>query len=92
MEFETGLELVKEFVDPKVFFIIPVLWFIGVLLKTTPKVPDWTIVWIVTITGVVLSTIFIGFDVYGFSQGIMTSAVAVLSYDMFNQSKKAAQK
>ena len=85
------LEMVKEFIDPTIFMIIPALWFLGVVLKSTPKFPDWLIVWVLIAIGVLLSMSFIGFDIFGLVQGILATAVAVLGYDLFNQTKEGIQ-
>lgn len=87
-DFTTGVELVQEFIDPAVFILVPTLWFFGVMLKHTPKVPDWTIVWALVILGVALSAAFIGFNAYGLVQGVLTTAMAVLGYDLFKETKK----
>lgn len=84
----TELELVQEFIDPAIFILIPALWFFGVILKTTPKFPDWAIVWVLLLVGVLASVAIVGFDVYGIIQGFLATAVAVLGYDLFNQTKK----
>lgn len=84
----TELELVQEFIDPAIFILIPALWFFGVMLKTTPKFPDWAIVWVLLLVGVLASVAIVGFDVYGIIQGFLATAIAVLGYDLFNQTKK----
>jgi len=67
-----------------------VLWILGVFFKRTPKIPDWTIIWILAGLGIV-AAVDLDMDIAITSpilQGILVTGVAVLGHQAFKQYTK----
>lgn len=45
--------MIFELIDPALFIVVGACWVIGYMLKQTPAVPDWSIVYIVVVLAVV---------------------------------------
>lgn len=58
-------------------------------MKKTPKVPDWSIVYIVTLMAIVFAVLMLGFVITSFIQGILCGAVAVYGNQLVKQAKKS---
>ncbi len=83
------IETIKEHINPAMLLVIPALWSLGYGLKKTPKVPDWSIFWIITVAGIVLGIFVVGTSVDGAIQGILAAAVAIYGHQGFRQTKSA---
>lgn len=68
--------------------LIPVLMILGAMLKTTPKIANWVIPYILLVVGTVLALFLLGFDVNGFIQGILISGTAVFAHQLYKQGTK----
>lgn len=79
---------VIEFINPELLIVVVACWIIGFILKRTPKVPDWTIVYAVTIIAIVFAGALLGFTVQSFIQGILCGAVAVYGNQLVKQARK----
>lgn len=77
-----------SYVTEEILIVIPVLWIIGAILKTTPKIFDWVIPYVVLVVGILLSCMLIGFDVNGIIQGVLAAGTAVLGDQLVKQAKK----
>ncbi|MEK3867702.1 MULTISPECIES: phage holin family protein [Paenibacillus] len=80
---------VMEFINPELMVVVVVCWIIGYWLKQTPKVPDWSIVYIVTLVAIVFAVLMLGFVITSFIQGILCGAVAVYGNQLIKQAKKS---
>ena len=76
------------FIDTRLLIVVAVCWVIGFVLKKTPKVADWTIVYIVTAAAVVLTVGLIGLSVEAVIQGILAGAFAVYGHQVIKQTKQ----
>lgn len=83
----TLLAEVSKVLAPKLMIVVLVLILIGLALKNTPKVPDWLIVWILPVLGIVFSLGVLGLHVQSVLQGILSAGVAVLSHQLWKQTK-----
>ncbi|WP_430517032.1 phage holin family protein [Bacillus infantis] len=84
-----------QFLNQKYIMIVPALWVIGLALKHTPRVPDWTIIWILLLLSVGFGSFVFGFSLNGILNGVIAAGVAVLGHQMYKQSflsKPAARK
>lgn len=81
-------ETVFGLIDTKLLIVVAVCWVIGYTLKKTPRVPDWTIVYIVTVAAVLLSCGLLGWTVEAVIQGVITGACAVYGHQLVKQSTK----
>lgn len=82
---EAIVTAIKEYIDPAMLGVVLVLWFIGYGLKQTPNVPNWTILWVIVIIGIVAGLAIIGLDANGVIQGVLAAALAVLGHQLVKQ-------
>lgn len=80
-----------QLIDPKLIIVVAACWIIGFMLKKTPKVPDWTIVYIVTVAAVLLTIWLTRFGPEAIIQGILSGAFAVYGNQVFKQTKKTGE-
>lgn len=80
--------VVSSFVKPELLLVLTVCWVIGYVLKQTPRVPDWTIIYIVTLVSIVVVCLMMGLSPDSFLQGILCGAVAVYGNQLVKQVKK----
>jgi uncharacterized membrane protein YiaA len=79
---------ILEFINDEAYVAIPVLWIIGAFLKRTPKVPNWSIVWVLLVFGVGLTIAKFGFNPKGVMQGVLVTGTAVLGHQLLKQTKE----
>lgn len=80
MDFLTDVQLHESLV-----LVVPALLVIGFALKKTPKCPDWLIVWLILILGLVAGVATLGFNVDGIANGIIAGGLAVTSNQVYKQ-------
>ena len=89
-------EEILALMHPEIFIVIPVLMIIGLMLKATEKVKDWTIPIILGIVGMVFSILILGFGsgftainiLNGIMQGILAAGMAVYVHQLTIQSTR----
>ncbi|WP_019636643.1 phage holin family protein [Paenibacillus fonticola] len=81
-----------ELIHPVLFGVVAACWVIGFVLKKTPKVPDWSIIYIVTVVAVLLTVWLLGWGPESFIQGILTGAFAVYGNQFVKQAMKGADR
>nr|WP_036690359.1 phage holin family protein [Paenibacillus tyrfis] len=79
---------VMTMIDPKLIIVVVACWILGYILKQTPRVPDWSIIYIVTVVAAVFASLLIGFSAVSVLQGILCGAVAVYGNQLLKQAKK----
>jgi len=84
--------MIFELIDPRLLIVVAACWVIGFILKKTPKVPDWSIVYLVLIIAVWLTIGLIGWSVEALIQGILAGAFAVFGHQAVKQAKIGVQK
>lgn len=84
--------MLQEYIVPEILILIPVLWLVGYFIKQTPKIPNWSVVWILLTIGVLASLFIIGPNVNGVIQGVLATGISVLGYDLVKQTKAGADK
>lgn len=82
MDWNTVLTLI----DLRLLIVVAACWVIGYVLKQTPKVPNWTIVYVVTIVSIALSITILGWSGETLIQGILCGAFAVYGHQLLKQS------
>ncbi len=80
--------IIYGLIDARLIIVVAACWVVGFILKKTPKVPDWTIVYIVTVFAVVLSAALLGFGADSVLQGILAGAFAVYGHQIVKQTKQ----
>ena len=83
MEQMTG-EFVSYIID-KALVLVPVLLIVGKILKSTPKCPDWSIPWALTILGIAMSIMTLGFSADAVVQGVLVAGAAVYGNQLWKQ-------
>ncbi|WP_374018991.1 phage holin family protein [Paenibacillus thiaminolyticus] len=77
--------MIFELIDPALFVVVGACWVIGYMLKQTPAVPDWSIVYIVVALAVVFTVGLLGWSVEALIQGILAGAFAVFGHQVVKQ-------
>jgi NhaP-type Na+/H+ or K+/H+ antiporter len=83
----TEMDIMKYIVE-EALIIIPMLWIIGLFLKTTPGVPNWTIIWVLLVLGVLITIALLGFTPQAIIQGVLVAGAAVLGHQLLKQTIK----
>lgn len=78
------MELIN-FLNENYYVLVPALWVIGFALKSTPKIPDWTIIWILLVLSLGFGTFAFGFSFNGLINGVIAAGIAVFGHQMFKQ-------
>lgn len=84
--------MIWQLIDPKLLIVVAVCWVIGYVLKQTPLVPNWSIVYIVLILAVVLTVWMLGWTSEAVIQGILAGAFAVFGHQVVKQAQIGADK
>lgn len=82
---------IMELLDPKLIIVLAMSWVVGFTLKQTPYVPDWCIIFIVSIVTIVISIWLLGWSPESLIQGVLTGAVAVYGNQLVKQIKKGVE-
>jgi len=82
-------EIIKSFMLEQALVLIPVLWIIGAIVKRTPFVPDWLILYILLVLGAVGGLVTVGVSAEGVIQGILAAGAAVLGHQLVKQTGEA---
>lgn len=77
-------------IDPALLLVVAGCWVLGYVLKQTPKLPDWTIVYIVTVFAVAAVIGMQGLSVQSAIQGVLCGAFAVYGNQVVKQTKEGA--
>lgn len=77
-----------DLLNNKFYILIPALWVIGYAFKQTPKVPNWTIIWILLAISLVFAFFIMGFTVDAVINGIISAGVAVFGHQMLKQTSE----
>ncbi|REK74501.1 holin [Paenibacillus paeoniae] len=64
---------------------MPVLFIMGLLLKNTPRVPNWTIPWVLLVIGMTGGIVIVGSPVQGIIQGVLVTGATVLTHQLVKQ-------
>lgn len=81
-------QLIEAFIEESAFILIPVIYIIGMFLKTIEFIKDKYIPFILLCIAIIISIALNGFNVNSILQAILCSGLAVF----FNQSIKQLKK
>ncbi|EJL29930.1 phage holin family protein [Brevibacillus sp. BC25] len=80
------LELANQYLLEDVLVVVIALLVIGVMLKKTPRIADWLIPWLLTVSGVGLAWGVMGaISVQATIQGILAAGIATLGHQLWKQ-------
>ena len=85
------VQAIKEYIDPTMLIVMVALWFVGYGLKQTPKVPNWSILWLLLLIGIILGLLIVGPNVHGGIQGVLAAALAIFGHQGFKQAKRGIE-
>ncbi|MDR9857828.1 phage holin family protein [Paenibacillus sp. VCA1] len=77
-------------IDPKLLIVVAACWIIGYMIKQTPRVPDWSIVYVVVVVSILLTVWMLGWGAESLIQGILAGAFAVFGHQAVKQAKIGA--
>ena len=78
-------DVFTTFIDPRSYVLIPVLYFIVLLLRETPHVHSWTHAWIATALSVISCFLYYGFMIQSFVEGVLVAGAAILTKDLIHK-------
>ncbi len=72
-------------IDPQIAILVPTLMVLGYAFKKTPKIPDWVIIWLLLLFGVLASGWKLGFDFNGIANGFIATGAAITTHQSLKQ-------
>lgn len=81
--------IINGLIRPELTGVLAVCWIAGYVLRQTPRVPNWTIVYAVTAIAVLLTCLLLSWSVEGVVQGVLCGAVAVYGNQLLRQTREA---
>jgi hypothetical protein len=75
-----------SYLNESYLFLVPALWVLGYALKKTPKVPDWSIIWVLFLVSEVLALFTFGINAEAITNGVVAAGVSVLGHQLIKQS------
>lgn len=76
-----------EFLNQNVYIVSVVLFIIGLFLKKTPRIPNWSIPYILSIIGIVLCNLILSLGIDATLQGILSAGIAVYAHQLYKEGK-----
>ena len=74
-----------ELIQENMVVLVAVLYVLGMLLKNTPRVPDWTIPWTLLVVGISLAVVMGGLCADSIIQGVLVTGATVLINQLIKQ-------
>ncbi|WP_139368940.1 phage holin family protein [Clostridium botulinum] len=75
-----------DYIIDQALILIPSLYVLGIMLKQSGKIKDWTIPFFLLPLGIVGAISLMGLNANAIIQGILTTGAAVLSNQLIKQS------
>ncbi|WP_338881139.1 phage holin family protein (plasmid) [Clostridium perfringens] len=79
------MENIIKFVPEQLLILVAALYVIGMFLKKTPKVMDWSIPWILVVLGVGFSVAIMGINPTSVLQGVICAFGAIATNQLVKQ-------
>ncbi|WP_456289745.1 phage holin family protein [Paenibacillus sp. AK002] len=83
--------VIFELIDPRLLIVVAACWVVGWVMKKTPRVANWSIVYIVIAIAVWLTIGLLGFSVEAVIQGILAGAFAVFGHQAVKQTREGIE-
>jgi hypothetical protein len=61
---------------------------IGMILKNTPSIPNWIILWIVVVLGIIFNIFSSGLKVESVIEGVISAGLAITAHQTVKQTKE----
>ena len=75
-----------DYIVEQALMLVPVLYILGMMLKNTEKIKDWTIPWILLACGIGCCIAILGLNLQAALQGILVTGAAVFGNQLVKQS------
>jgi len=82
---------IMQFIDSRLLIVVACCWVLGYIFKQTPGVPDWTIIYLVTLFALGFTVWLVGLSADSMLQGLLCGAVAVYGNQLVKQARKGAE-
>ena len=79
------MDNIIKFVPEQLLILVAALYVVGVFLKSTPKIQDWFIPWIILILGIGFSISIMGINPTSILQGIICAFGAIGTNQLVKQ-------
>ncbi|PWX07263.1 holin [Clostridium perfringens] len=79
------MENIIKFVPEQLLILVAALYVIGMFLKKTPKIVDWSIPWILIILGIGFSISILGVNPASILQGVICAFCSVGANQLVKQ-------
>lgn len=76
---------IMDFITEQALILVPALYVLGMILKNTEKIKDWTIPWILLVCGIGSCIAIMGVNIQAILQGILVAGVAVFGDQLLKQ-------
>lgn len=76
---------IMDYVVEQALILIPALYILGIMLKSTKQIKDWTIPWILLVVGIVGAIALMGLNANAVIQGILATGMAVYANQLIKQ-------
>lgn len=84
--------VIFELIEPRLLIVVAACWVFGFILKQTPRVPNWSIVYVVTFFAIVFTIWLVGWGPEAIIQGVLAGAFSVYGHQFIKQAKDRADK
>lgn len=84
-------KIIEGLLDAQLLIVLLACWVLGFILKQTPRIPNWSIVYIVTAVSIGFAVLLLGNSPLSYLQGFLCGAVAVYGYELVKQGKQGVQ-
>lgn len=78
------MDLITFYIKPEAFILIPVLYFIGLILDQTPFIPKWSHAWIKLAFAILACLLHFGLDITSAVQGILVVGAEMVLRDIIH--------
>lgn len=78
---------IMDYIIEDAYILIPVLYILGMFLKSTPKIKNWMIPWILLGVGVIGGFFMSDMKADGILQGVLVTGTAVFANQLYKQTK-----
>lgn len=79
---------IMSYMSQQALVLVPILYLIGMVLKSTPKVSDWLIPYILGGLGIIGAFLLLGVNIQSVIQGILAAGASVYVNQAIKQAKK----
>lgn len=79
------MEFLYDYIIEQALIVVPVLLVIGQILKSTPKMKDWLIPYILLVLGITFTIGIMGINMQAIVQGVLVSGAAVFANQLYKQ-------